>query len=341
MEVMLGLPETMLAWIAPRPWLHVSLADDPFVAWGRWSVPLELVRVESPVDAERLLDRLSRQRGPGQPAPLLVGSYLRASLREELEKRGLSYLDRRGSLHLSWQNGIIHIESRAAARDGAAGAPEPHVASLGVHGVRAVQALLSAGDDQQVSRLAELADLSVSRTHAVLRLLESEGLVRVTGKGPSTRRHVIDKSRLLDWLAVQPAARRRERQMSVALYARTPGEAWRLISQRLDREHIPHGLTGSAAAAALGAGPTTVMVSGVRISPHISLHDATKALEAESTERGANVKLIRDTGMLGSAHTSEHDGVRIAPLVRVYLDALSERRGEDIAQNFRESVLGY
>jgi hypothetical protein len=252
----------------------------------------------------------------------------------------LGYLDRRGNLHLPWQNGIVHIEASFSTRHSGLG-PEPHVAGLGVHGVRAVQALLTEGDNQQVSHLARVAELSLSRTHSVLRLLESEGLVRVTGKGPGTRRSVIDKSRLLDWLAAQPVARRRERQISVAVYARTPGELWTLVTQRLDRVQIPHGLTGSAATAALGAGPTSVMVSPVRISPHFALDDAATALEAEKTDRGANVRLIRDTGMLGSAHTIERDRVRIAPLVRVYLDALDERRGEDIAQNFREQVLGY
>ncbi len=339
MEITLALPVAMHAWIAPRPWLRVSHATSPSIAWDRLSVPLELIRIESHADIEQLLERLSRQRGPGQPVPLVTSSYIRADLREELERRGLGYLDRRGNLHVSSQAGIVHIESGPVNHHKLASGSG--VAGLGVHGVRAVQALLSEGDDQQVTHLAGVAELSLSRTHSVLRLLESEGLVRVTGKGPATRRHVIDKSRLLDWLAAQPVARRRERQMLVALYARTPSEAWNLITQRLDRAHIPHGITGGAAAAALGAGPTSVMVSPVRISPQFSLEDAATALESEKTERGANIRLIRDTGMLGSAHTIEHDGVRLAPRVRVYLDALSERRGEDIAQNFRERVLGY
>jgi hypothetical protein len=340
MEVTLSLPEAMLGWVAPRPWLRVARADNPSIAWDRWSVPLELVRIESLGDTDQLLNRLDQQRGPGNPISLVTGSYIRANLREELERRGLGYLDRRGNFHLPWQNGIVHIEASPAMRRAGAD-PELHVAGLGVHGVRAVQALLSEGHDQQVSHLAGVAELSLSRTHSVLRLLESEGLVRVTGKGPATRRHVIDKSRLLDWLAAQPVARRRERQLSVAIYARTPSEAWSLVTNRLDRAQIPHGLTGAAAVAALGAGATSVMMSPVRISPHFSLEDAATALEAEKTERGPNVRLIRDTGMLGSAHTIERDRIRIAPLVRVYLDALDERRGEDIAQNFRERVLGY
>jgi hypothetical protein len=299
---------------------------------------LELVRIESPSESDLLLARLEQQRGTGAPVPLVTGSYIRANLREELERRGLGYLDRKGNFHLPWQNGIVHIEA-SAVRHG--GVSPDLAAGLGVHGVRAIQSLLADGDNQQVSHLAGVAELSLSRTHSLLRLLESEGLVRVTGKGPAKRRHVIDKSRLLDWLAAQPVARRRERQISVSIYARTPSEVWSLITHRLERAQIPHGLTGGAAAAALGAGPTSVMVSAVRISPHFTLEDAATALEAEKTERGPNVRLIRDTGMLGSARTVERDRVRIAPFVRVYLDALDERRGEDIAQNFRERVLGY
>ena len=337
---MLALPGSMFAWIAPRAWLRTVRSETPSIAWGPWSVPLDLVRVETVSDPAQFLEQRSRQVGLGRRMPLVVGRHIRSELRHELERHEIGYLDREGNLHLPWQNGLVHIEAGSSGRH-FAGASDPQVGGLGVHGVRAVQALLSDGDDQQVSHLASSSELSLSRTHSVLRLLESEGLVRVTGRGPSTRRYVIDKSRLLDWLVAQPAARRRERQSFVALYARTPNEAWRAIADRLDHAGIPHGLTGSAATAALGAGPTSVIVSSVRISPHFSLEDAATALDAAQTDRGANVNLIQDTGMLGCRQTIEHEGIRIAPLVRVYLDALGERRGEDIAQNFRERILGY
>lgn len=340
MDATLSLPAGVFRWVEPRPWLRVVRADHPSVAWDHGSFPLELVRIESPGDPEPLLDRLARQRGPGPSIPVVVGSYLRANLRAALERQGIGYLDRRGNLHLPWPQGILHLEAGGRGRRDD-GAPDGHVAGLGVHGVRAVQALLTSGDNQQVSQLARDAALSPSRTHAVLRLLESEGLVRATGKGPATRRHVVDRAALLDWLVAQPVARRREKQEEVAVYARTPSELWRSISERLDRAQIPHGLTGSAAAAALGAGPTSVMVSSVRISPQFTLAAAAAALGAETTERGANVKLVRDTGMLGSTHTIERDRIRIAPPVRVYLDALDERRGDAVAQGFREAILGY
>ena len=66
-----------------------------------------------------------------------------------------------------------------------------------------------------------------------------------------------------------------------------------------------------------------------------------KALDAERTERGPNLRLIRDTGQVGVLGGEVRGGVRLAPKSRIYLDALSERRGEDVAEQFREVVLGY
>lgn len=341
MEVVLSLPEGVADWLSSRPWLRVQQGETPSLRWDSWSVPLELIRVEGSVDTDQLLASLSTPRTAKQPLRVVTGSYLRHDLRQALENLNVGYIDRRGNLHLPWSGGVIHLELPSGWRHQFESPQPESFVGLGVHGVRAVQALLSEHDDVQVSHLAGVAELSLSRTHSVLRLLEAEGLVRVTGKGPSTRRHIVDRSRLLDWLAAQPSARRRERQLDVALYARTPRELWTLIRERMDRAHIPHGVTGSAAAAAFDAGPTAVMTSTVRVSPHFTLEDAAEAIGAERTPRGANVRLMRDTGMLGSSHTVERDGIRIAPLVRVYLDALNERRGEDIAQHFREVVLGY
>lgn len=341
MEVVLSLPEGVADWLGSRPWLRVQQGESPALRWDSWSVPLELIRVEGSVNRDQLLASLSSSTMAKQPLRVVTGAYLRHDLRQALESLNVGYIDRRGNLHLPWSGGVIHLELPAVWRHQSESPRPDSSPGLGVHGVRAVQALLTEREDVQVSHLAGLAELSLSRTHSVLRLLEEQGLVRVTGKGPSTRRHIVDRSRLLDWLVAQPSARRRERQLEVALYARTPHDVWRTIRERLDRAHIPHGVTGSAAAAVFDAGPTSVMTSTVRISPHFTLEDAAEAIGAEQTPRGANVRLMRDTGNVGSSHTIDRDGVRVAPLVRVYLDALDERRGEDVAQHFREVVLGY
>ena len=54
-----------------------------------------------------------------------------------------------------------------------------------------------------------------------------------------------------------------------------------------------------------------------------------------------NVRLMRDTGEVGVIETEIRQGARVAPQARIYLDCLAERRGEDIAEQFRDAVLGY
>jgi hypothetical protein len=62
---------------------------------------------------------------------------------------------------------------------------------------------------------------------------------------------------------------------------------------------------------------------------------------AEKTERAPNLRVFRDTGEVGVIGSEIRNGARISPKVRIYLDCLAERRGEDIARQFRETVLAY
>ena len=192
-----------------------------------------------------------------------------------------------------------------------------------------------------MSDLAKRAAVSLGQAHKLLTQLEGLGLVRSSGKGPGKRRVVKERAALLDWLEQQPSATRWEPSIDVALYARHPEELWSRVSTMLTRAGIAHALTGSAAASLYGVGPTSVPMSLVRISPKIPLEVAAQQLGAERTERGSNLTLLRDTGEVGCWHTETKNGIQTAPGVRIYLDSRSERRGEDIARQFREVVLGY
>ena len=71
------------------------------------------------------------------------------------------------------------------------------------------------------------------------------------------------------------------------------------------------------------------------------LERAIAVLGAERTERAPNLRLLRDTGEVGVIETEIRKGARVGPRVRVYLDCLAERRGEDIAEQFRDAALDY
>jgi len=330
------LPRPLTAWIPSHPWLSVKPARAAAVRTRGRQQALAAIRIPPSLADDQLaawVERLPRSRGPH----LVIGTSLRRGLRELLERRGIGYLDSRGHLHLAAPGVLVHLGEPAPS----ASARMSRGPALGPHGVRAVQALLDGSTPISLTALADRVRLSAAQTHAVLRALEHASLVRASGRGPARRRTVLDRARLLDWLAQQPAARRREPGIDAALYARRPEELWTRVTSALDRARIRHALTGAAAASLFGVGPTSVPLSRLRIDPAVSLERAAAAIGAERTERAPNVRLMRDTGEVGVIETEIRQGARVAPQARIYLDCLAERRGEDIAEQFRDAVLGY
>jgi hypothetical protein len=338
MPIVLSLPARWVPWVPPQPWLQVRSAQKPTIRWEHHELRLMLVELPSKLSVEQLQSWLSPTATVGQEVPVFVGAFISQSVREAMEARDASYLDARGHLHLVGPGVVIHL-----GREPSAASPEKLLGkmTLGVHGVRAVQVLLEEQEPVSISHLAERSNISVGQTHKVLTQLEGLGFVRTSGKGPSKRRIVRERTQLLDWLVQQPSAMRRERSLPVALYARHPEELWLQSSARLTQAGTRHAFTGAAAASLFGVGPTSVPLSLLRITPEVRLENAARQLGAEITERGANIVLLQDTGSVGSWHPGAKNGIQIAPSVRIYLDARSERRGGDISQQFREAVLGY
>jgi hypothetical protein len=332
MPVHLTIPKSMANWVSPRPWLTVGVGDAPAVEFRGLRSSLSLHRL-TVLPGEKELRRFAVGLST-KPGALVARPMLPAMTRAILEENDVGYLDSRGNLHIVLPNGVIHAEATRANRRVAA-------SGLGVNGVRAVQEILACPGPVTVSGLAKGVSLSLGQTHAVLKLLEGDGYIRSTAAGAARLRSVTDRTQLLDWLATQPAARRREQHLDVVLYARRPEEVWNRLGLALDKARIAYALTGGAAASLLGSGPTNVLTSLVRVDPDVPLEVAARALGATITDRGPNIRLLRDTGRIGTARSEVNGSVRIAPRVRVYLDALGERRGQDVATHFREVVLGY
>ncbi|WP_224362830.1 helix-turn-helix domain-containing protein [Hyalangium versicolor] len=342
MAAELHLPRRLIRRVTPHPWLRIRSSDEASLRLDGKVFRLRLLPMPSGLRPEQLpLVLQSAQAWASADddlpeIPVVIGSFLTRSLREALEKQDVSYLDSKGHLHLVAPGVLVHLEEGAKNP-----LKEAEKSGIGVHGVRTVQVLLEQTEPFSVSELAQRAAVSLGQAHNVLTKLEHVGLVNSFGSGPNKRRRVTERTALLDWLEQQPSATRWEPSLHVALYARRPEELWSRMTQKLTQAGVAHALTGAAAASLYGVGPTNVPLSPVRISPTVSLKQAAEELGAEVTDRGANLVLLRDTGEVGSKGAMTKDDVQVAPLVRIYLDARSARRGEDVAQQFREVVLGY
>lgn len=336
MAAELHLPPRFARWVPPQSWLRVHESSKLLLKLnGREAARLRLVEVPSGIKEEHLDVLLPREEWADDML-VVVSPLLTQRIRQYLEGRDICYLDSKGHLHLIAPAVLVHLEGGSVRP-----VKKEEKGRIGVHGVRTVQVLLEQQGPVSVSELAQQADVSMGQAHKVLTQLESLGLVRAFGSGPTKRRVVRERTSLLDWLVRQPSATRWEPSLKLAVYARRPEDLWSRVSTKLQQVNIAHALTGSAAVSLYGVGPTNVPYSLVRIAPEIRLEQAAEQLGGEITDRGANLTLLHDTGKVGSWHAVTKEGIRVAPAARIYLDVLSERRGEDIAQQFREVVLGY
>lgn len=280
---------------------------------------------------------LGHRRAEGE-VPLVVAHRLLANVKEELERAGVSYADATGAAHVEAPGFLLHLEPTARGRSAAAvTAPR----GWGAVGVRIVQVLLAArGEQWSVSGLAAAAGTSIGQAHNVLARLDTEGFLQSSGR--PRLRSVTDPTDLLDWLGSLPAATKMHRRLSTYLYAPDPGGLVTRLAGRAHGAGTPWVLTGAAAAQVMGAPTVTSLPTIlVRVDPETDLTETARQLRLEPVDDGGNVLLIADVGLVGM-HASQHVGSAVvAPAVRIWLDLLTERRGDDAAAIFREGVLGY
>ncbi len=334
MDVEIRTPESVSRWMPQRAWMRVRSAKLASVRVGRSVHPLQLVWLPGALSDEQALEQIEKT-GDRSVVRFAVGPSLKRSLREALEKRGHGYLDSRGHLHLVCPGLFLHVEERVES------AARPPADGMGVAAVRTIQALLAEQEPIALTWLSRRAGVSAGQAHRVLMLLEREGLVRASGRGPARRRAILSRTALLDWLVAQPSSRRRDQRLGIFVYARTPQELWGRTTDVLDKAGIAHAWTGSAGAALHGVGATSVPISALRVDPDVRLERVADALGAKTTDRGANVELVHDTGRVGTWLSSLREGSRLADPVRIFLDSTRERRGQDVAAQFREVILGY
>lgn len=326
MQPQLVLPRSLAPW-ANAAWLRVGATDRAWVQVGRERSPIALVTTPPWL-----------AKAPPKGPTLFVISGSTAAQRDALERDGASYVDPTGFLHFVAPSILVHLEHRHRPR--AAGAVDAPL-RLGPAAMRVAIASLLEPQELSIASLAGRASASLAQTHETLGLLEQAGFVRRTGRGPQTERSLTNRSGAAELLRQTILRQRRPASTPVFVYARRPEELWTKITATLGDRAV---ISGAAAAAVLSgstSGATSVPRTMVRVSVDLAMADAIKMLGAGSAESGANVLLVIDKARWNAVLPREIRQIRVANPVSTWLDCLREPRGEDVAQQFRESTLGF
>lgn len=337
LELDAATPDRVLDIVAAIPGLTVRRSHASLLRVDDESYPLLVFPGVAPY-ARAMTPALVELAGPNRFA-LIVAERLPPNVRAELEQAGCLYADGAGSVHLAAPRFLLHREKDSARLSTTVPAPR----GLGAVAVRVVQQLLAEpAREWTVVDLAQAAAASTGQSHNVLKRLEQEGFLQDRGSGQQRRRQVSNPTDLLDWLARVPAARRVHRQLKTYCYAADPTSLVTRLAHDATKADVAWALTGAAAARALGTSAvTTLPVIMVRVPSAIDLLQLAGALGLEAVDVGANVQLIADVGEVGLQRAQRHGPVWLAPAARIWLDMLSEPRGDDAAALFREALLGY
>jgi hypothetical protein len=275
-----------------------------------------------PRDVQRLPKRWSDLRRPESDAlPLLVAPYLSPRTRQLLEDLAINYVDETGNVRIEVRRPTVFIWSRGADTD-----PSPVASKLrslkGPAASRVVRAILDFKPPYGISGLAERCNSPLATVHRVIELLESEGLLERTKRGPIT---AVDWEGVLQRWTSEYGLLESNR---VATYVEPRGLD-RLVD-RLRTSDLSYAVTGSLAASRLAPiAPSRlamVFVDG-------DTDAAAQTLGLTPTDSGANVFLIDPYDPVAFERGSIDDGVRYAATSQVAADlAKSPGRGPSEAE---------
>lgn len=315
------------AQIGPRPSIQVDGRPRP--------VGLMMTRTVDGASASFMAERgLRNRRSP----VLVVAETITESARRTFEDNGVGYVDGRGNSHIRMPGLYVHT---AGGRGSRVELQPPPTRLSGKAGLVAQALLLAPERDWQIAALAALCEVSTGLVHRVLARLQSLELVRVTGVGPSKRRHLARPAALLDLWAEEDEE---PRTKAIAAYV-LPVPGVPLASQcskGFDAKSIFHAVTGIAAAAELAPALTSVQVTQVRVDPQVTIVSALSAVSAREVKDGANVLLLQAPTNAELQFRQHPRDAWLTANTRIYLDALRDpRRGAEQAAVFRQAMFGF
>lgn len=299
-----------------------------------------------------LLERASRlPSGLGKAVPrdaigVVIGKSIPASERRMLENDGLSWIDLRGAIHLEKDLLFVHIDSLSKISP-----PKNKMLRLPQHrlgpvSIRIAQVLAASPAEAawNTKDLAIKARASIGQTHNVLSTLEEERLVISTLAG----RIVANREALLEWLLANELNQRKPERIQTYLYSKNEMDIARRFNDALSsqsNDQTKYAITSTLGAKLWGAPGTTTTITRVRVS-NFPLTDMLSLLNLPILDpldrgNGANLELWQDTGQVGTMHFEEIAGVKVAPMVRVWLDLMRQGgRYAEGANQLKGKILG-
>jgi DNA-binding transcriptional ArsR family regulator len=239
------------------------------------------VKATSIATAEQV-DRVVHWRGEGV-VPVLVADQVPATMRNELEAHGISWLDRRGHLRLIAPGVFVDADVPPTGRLASRRADRDPIA--GRSGLAAASALLLRPDEpMSVSEIARVADLNPSSVTRALATMAETNLVERRGRG--------------EYRALTP-------ELFWAL-----ADVWPRDRTTIRRAHDPTDLGDPAwveggVRAALTWGAPIVATSDLPVDLYVPDERTVRRLALQQDDEGSEVRLAIDlTGFVG--HEARH-----------------------------------
>lgn len=282
-----------------------------------------------PADVDRLL-RLA-------PAVDVVAARaISVGARESLAERGIGWIDETGGAQLALPTGLVVIRDSASQPQPPAGEGRWARSTVAV-----AEAVLS-GTEPRVDPVQHATGLSRGATANALVQLERDGLLeRAIVRGPGSSRHVADASGLLDRYATAVAALADKRRV-VRMHRLWDDPLDSLIGElapRLATAQVAWAATGVAASMLLAPYLSTLSVVELYVDESLTFDAPRLAdlLGARQVDRGHRIEVRVLPNLITATAGPVIEGVRCAPLARVYADLLAKGgRTAEAAQHLRE-----
>lgn len=283
----------------------------------------------------RMVERL-----PKRPtkAALVVADRTTSEARRILADNGIGYIDGDGNAHLAYPGAYVHVERPTRGRE----QRTPGELRLAGKAAVAAQAMLLEPDREwRVTDLAERTGVSVGLAHAVLARLERLAIVTTQEEGRTRTRMLVEPAALLD-LWAEENRDRGVRQLGAYVLPPRSGDVVEATDRLLRDAEVQHALTGVAAAALLAPFLTTLPAPTYWVDAAHPLEDLIRTLGGEPADSGANLVLMQADDNLPLVFANERDGIPLANLFRIYVDARTDpKRGREQADHFRRELIGW